>query len=74
MATRLMLSLKKAAGKLGAFMRTEDLDVISEAIFVNDHTTMEQALELDVSRRPSQERAGRMRSVTFDLRTIEHSP
>ena len=49
MATRLMLSLKKAADKLGSFTSTDDLDDVTDALFAGDHTTMEHAMEVGVS-------------------------
>jgi len=52
MATRLMLSLKKAADESGSFTRTEDLDAVTDIMFATDrHTTMEYAMEAGVSRR-----------------------
>ena len=48
MASRLMLSLKKAADKVGSFTCTEDVDVVTEVLFANGHTTMEYALEVGV--------------------------
>lgn len=50
MSSRLMLSLKKAADKAGSFTRTEDLDIVTDVLFVGGHTTMEHAMELGVSR------------------------
>ena len=49
MATRLMLSLKKAADKCGSFTRTEDLDDVTDALFVGGRATMGRAVETDVS-------------------------
>ena len=43
MATRLMLSLRKAVSKSGSFTRTEDLNaVIIGAPFASRHATMEE--------------------------------
>jgi len=50
MATRLMLSLKKAADESGSFTRTEDLDGMTDVMFAGGHTTMEYAMEAGVSR------------------------
>jgi len=49
MATRLMLSLKKAADNLGSFTGMDDLDDVTDALFAGDHTTMEHAMEVGVS-------------------------
>lgn len=49
MATRLMLSLKKAADESGSFTRTEDVEAVADLVFVGGHTTMEYAMEVGVS-------------------------
>ena len=49
MATRLMLSLKKAADRLGSFTHTGDLEDVTDAQFVGVHTTMECAMEVGMS-------------------------
>lgn len=53
MATRLMLSLKKAADQSGSFTRTEDLDGVDDLVFAGggEHTTMEYAMEVGVAAR-----------------------
>jgi hypothetical protein len=51
MATRLMLSLKKAADDSGSFTRTEDLEAFTDVVFAGERTTMELAMEVGVSRR-----------------------
>ena len=64
MATRLMLSLKKAADASGSFTRTEDLDAFSDVVFAGEHTTMELAMEAGVSRR---DRPGTDQTMGFEL-------
>ena len=51
MATRLMLSLKKAADESGSFRCTGDLEVMTDVLFAGGPTTMEHAMETGVSRR-----------------------
>ena len=73
MASRLMLSLKKAADKVGSFTCTEDVDVVTEVLFANGHTTMEYALEVGVSRRDgSRDQAGAWDVIALQL--IESRP
>ena len=67
MATRLMLSLKKAADESGSFTRTEDLEAITGVVFAGEHTTMEYAMEVGVSRRA----AGDRRDQTTDFELVE---
>ena len=53
MASRLMLSLKKAADKLGSSMRTEDAYAVTDVVFAGHrvtHVTMEYAMEAGLSR------------------------
>jgi len=65
MATRLMLSLKKAADQSGSFTRTEDLDGVDDLVFAGgggQHTTMEYAMEVGVAARRD-----RFRDQAMDL-------
>ncbi|KAF9649416.1 hypothetical protein BDM02DRAFT_3128379 [Thelephora ganbajun] len=66
MATRLMLSLKKAADEAGSFTCTDDLEVTTSVAFAGGHTTMEYAMEAGVSRRD--------RDQTGDLELVENRP
>ena len=74
MASRLMLSLKKAADKTGSFACTDDINVdVTEVLFANGHTTMEYALEVGVSRRDG----SRDQAEAWDviaLRLVESRP
>lgn len=65
MATRLMLSLKKAADKSGSFTRTEDLDAVEDVLFAGGYTTMEYAMEAGLSTRYP-------RDQTADLELVEN--
>ena len=65
MATRLMLSLKKAADESGSFTRTEDLEAVADLVFVSGHATMEYAMEIGVSR------GDRRRDPTNDFELVE---
>lgn len=61
MASRLMLSLKKAADDSGSFVSTEDLEAITDVMFARRHyATMEYAMEAGLSR-------PRNRNQTVDL-------
>ena len=68
MATRLMLSLKKAADKSGSFTRTEDLDAVEDVVFAGGHTTMEYAMEAGLSTRTTRH----LRDQTVDLELVEN--
>ena len=67
MATRLMLSLKKAADKMGSFTRTDDLGGVTGALFASGHATMEHAMEVGVSTREY-----RGHSDAIDLPLVGH--
>ena len=64
MASRLMLSLKKAADESGSFMRTEDLDAVTDVMFARRHATMEDAMEAGLSRHD------RDQTIDFELENL----
>lgn len=70
MATRLMLSLKKAADESGSFTRTEDLEAVPDVVFAAaaGHTSMEYAMEVGVSSRPDRRRD----QTTTDFELVEN--
>ena len=71
MATRLMLSPKKAAGKSGLFMRTEGLDAVEDVVFAGGYMTMEYAMETGLS---TSTRANRhFRDQTVDLELVNRT-
>ena len=70
MATRLMLSLKKAADKSGLTTHTEDSEqTVTDVVFVdqdhdrNHHVTMEYAMESGLSRRDRDQ----TQTISFEL-------